>query len=505
MNLLDRAVAWFSPEAGARRQAWREFSANGLRSGYRSRIDVQSKVSGHPDAINELSYDREAVLERGRELERDNALAAALLDRYVENVVGTGFKLRMKSGDKAWDQAVEAAWAEWSANADVRGIDSFPALCRLVARSYKRDGDVLVVKVARGPGKGRLQLVEADQLRSPPGQVQSSARMVSGVELDPVGAPTAFHVISGEYDRQTLSRQGQPATTVIPAKNAVFLAQRKRANQTRGVSTFGQIAWVLEQIDKLLEAVIVSTRMAACFGVVVEKPGGFPGLSTVTGGDGRNYKNMSFEPGMWKVLDAGEKINTLNPSQPQQNLGEFVRLVTQLAGTAFAFPLELVLMDFTRTNYSSARAAFLQAWQAFSIEQQVLQQGFCDNVLAWKIEDFVREGKVPARALDAVALKHTWVPPGKGWVDKVKEIQADQLAVDAGFETVSQVLAQHGYDFDEYVEVRAKEIEDLEAAGIPVQMSNMSRSEVPEQPEEEAMPEDGGGAALKAALEGLSR
>lgn len=110
-------------------------------------------------------------------------------------------------------------------------------------------------------------------------------------------------------------------------------------------------------------------------------------------------------------------------------------------------------------------------------------------------------GLVPKRELDAMSLKHVWVPPGKGWVDKVKEIQADQLAVDAGFKTISQVLTESGVDPDEFIEERKDEIARFVEAEIPVQMSNMSRSEMPEEPEAEdaeaGEPEPA--ASLKAA------
>lgn len=482
-DTVDRVAAALSPEWATKRKVWRNaLREASYRNARRTRTDNTVGVSGHPDAINELTYDRFEMLERGRELERNNQIAAAILDRYVENIVGSGFIIRPKTQSLEWNEKAAKLWSEFSECPDVRGLDDFTGVLKLLVRSEARDGDVGVIKLDKGKHSGKLQLIEADQIKSPAGEQRVDARMVDGVQLGSRGEPVVFHVIDEDksFDRRRETRQGVVATKPIPAEKFLFLAARKRIGQTRGITSFAQSAWIFEQLDKVVEAVTITARMAACFGVIIKRPGGFPGMSQVTGGSGDSYRNMNMEPGMWKYLEYGEEISTLSPSQPHQDLVEFITLLTRFLGLAFSLPLELVLLDFSKTTYSSARAALLQAQRAFRSVQMYYINRFCKPIYRWKVDEWVAKGE-----LDDVEDKYDLdvIPPGWSWVDPQKEVEADLLAVDAGFLTLSDVITSRGNATPEDVFRRRKEeIDKLRELDIVPARSNRSRDPVdPEQ------------------------
>jgi lambda family phage portal protein len=426
-----------------------------FRSATRSRLDRPSGVSGHPDAVNELAYDRREIVNRSRELERDNPIACALLDRYVENVVGCGIRAQARTENPEWNKQADDLWEKWSFDCDAREMDHFYDLQRALVRSWKRDGDVGAIKLA----SGRLQLVESDQIVSPPGEPQVSPTMVQGVEIGRLGNPTRFHLIdpsNSKFDRWSQTREGAVPTRSVDAEHFIFAADRVRIGQTRGLPVFSQSAWLFEQLDKVVEAVVMNARMAACFGVVIKKPGAFPGLSSITGGNGNSYQSLSLEPAMVKVLEAGEDISTLNPSQPSTNLPEFVAMLARFLGLAFAFPLELVLMDFSKTNYSSARAALLQAQRAFKCEQQRIIFAALRPIWLWKIEEWMADGSLP---VVEDWTKHGWITPGWQWVDPQKEITAKIMAMDANIENLEDILAEQGTTLVEQLD-KQKRVED---------------------------------------------
>ena len=60
-----------------------------------------------------------------------------------------------------------------------------------------------------------------------------------------------------------------------------------------------------------------------------------------------------------------------------------------------------------------------------------------------------------------------WMFRGYGWVDPMKETQAAQLAVKAGFKTQSQVLSEmSGIDLEEFLIARKNEIDMAESLGL---------------------------------------
>lgn len=490
-GVVDRVASAISPEWAAKRQLWRNaLREASYRNARRTRVDPAVGVSGHPDAINELTYDRYEMLERGRELERDNQIAAAILDRYVENIVGSGFIFRPKTESTEWNDAASVLWKDWARAPEARGMDDLTEVLKLIVRSEARDGDVGIIKLDGGKHKGKIQLIEADQIKSPAGEQIVDARMVDGVQLGRYGEPTVFHVIDEEksFDRRRESRRGIVATKPIPAEKFLFLASRKRIGQTRGVTSFAQSAWIFEQLDKVVEAVTITARMAACFGVIIKRPGGFGGLGSVTGGSGDTYKNMNMEPGMWKYLEYGEEISTLSPSQPHQDLVEFITLLTRFLGLAFSLPLELVLLDFSKTTYSSARAALLQAQRAFRSAQMRYVERLCVPLYRWKIDEWVAAGLL-ADTEDKYEVDV--IPPGWSWVDPQKEVEADLLAVDAGFTTLSDVITSRGSSTPEDVfRRRSEELRLLESLDVIPARSNRSRDPVDPEAAQEAGSEE---------------
>lgn len=496
---LDGVIGVISPRWQAERAAWREMARLSYRAATNSRLDRSVGTGGSADFHLEAGYERDKILQRARQLERDNAIASGILDRAVDNVISTGLTVQARTEDDKWNKTAEGLFAEWSSECEVRGLDCFGEVQRGVYRSLIRDGDVAAYKT----GAGKLQLIEADLIAAPNGR-RFENRMVDGVEMDDVGRPIRYHLIdeTKTETRNNAGRDQMMGSVSIDARDILFLARRKRIGQTRGEPAFAQSAWLFEQVDSHIEAVVVAARMAACFGVMVTRPGGFPGLSTIDGSDGLARKGFHLEPGMVKMLEPGEAVSTLSPTQPTQNFPDFLVTLGRLLGLPFGLPLELVFLDFSKTNYSSARASLLQAYRRFRVEQQRFIEHFLAPVWRWKIDGWIADGKLAARDN---AHAHAWIPPGWQWVDPQAEAQGNMLAIDAGFRTVSEVVAETGRDFGEVLATRKRELEQMRAAGLPDVRSVLTRDPLPEvdgEPDADDAEKD---AAMNRHVEKLER
>jgi lambda family phage portal protein len=486
---LDQIISVVAPSWAAERVAARLAMSEAERlSNHRgavhTRLDRPAPETrgASPDWTLERGLERRVLVDRARQLEQSSVLAEGMLSRSQESVVGNGFALQAKTtgdGSKEWNEAAEALWKEWAdSEADVRGLCSFGELLGLVFRSYLRDGDVGTVLLANG----QLRVIESDEIATPTGYMASN--LVDGIELDAAGKPTTFHVIQNAR-MLAADRRSVHAHLQIPAENVLFLARRRRLGQTRGISAFAGVTWVLDQIDGNIEAVTVAARMAACFGIVIKRRARGSGLPQETGPDGVARRKMRVEPGGFFEVEPDEDVKQVQAAQPTTNFSDFIRILGRIASVAFGLPVEILLMDFEKTNYSNARAALLQAWNVWRVHQRMLKR-FCSRIYTWKVLQWMEAGLLPVRE---DALEHGWICPGWQWIDPVNEIQSTLAAIDAGLETRANAIMRLGYDPEEQWTQLEKEYADMEAKGIPVVRSTLTRDPVaPEKPAEALAP-----------------
>jgi len=128
--------------------------------------------------------------------------------------------------------------------------------------------------------------------------------------------------------------------------------------------------------------------------------------------------------------------------------------------TGLNIPYELLLKDFSQTNYSSARAALLEAWRYFlSCRQLFADQWLQPVYFAW-LEEAVDKGRIvaPDLYLNPYAYSRAkWIFSGRGWVDPVKEISAAKTRMETGMSTLEDEAAEQGRDWEETLEQRAIE------------------------------------------------
>lgn len=427
------------------------------RGAQSTRIDKPAPTAkgASPDWTNEREYDRRDLVDRARQLERNSVLGEGMLSRSSESVVGNGFGLQAKSADEAWNTDTEQRWKDWcERSADARGLCTFGELLALVFRSYLRDGDVAAVLLA----DGSLRVVESDEIATPVGY--AFPNLVDGVELNASGRPIAYHVIQNPRvmggDRRAL-----PGHTRVPAENVLFLARRRRIGQTRGLSAFSGVSWILDQADGNIEAVTVAARMAACFGIVLKRRSNANGLGTETGADGIARRKMRLEPGSFLEVQPDEDVKQVQAAQPTTNFPDFVNMLARIAAIPFGLPVEMLMMNFEKTNYSNARAALLQAFKVWRGHQGTLK-AFCTRVYLWWLIREMESGRIQARE---DALEHGWITPGWQWIDPMTEIQTTLAGIESGLETHAQALMRLGYDpAEQYAQIRKEKpiLEELE-------------------------------------------
>lgn len=489
---LDRAVELVAPAWALRRQVAR----------VRSHLFRQAFPSGRGQRLhadwNPVGLSGDAAIAdladlraRARDLVRTEPHAASLIRVLEENVVGTGIRPQSRAtADETglpqtlvdeWNRATDRVFAAWanSTLADATGAGTFWELQRLIFRAFKMDGEAIVHPVylpedgAPRVVRVAIEVVPAERLGTPTGQAADAlpenlaARIRQGVEVGNRDQALAYWIADGNPDdpvrypdvswrRIRKYREGRP--------NVLHLFRREQADQHRGVPVLATVLSTFRMLSKYLEAELTAARVAACISMFVTRSGMAdelpPGFELAGDNDGRILERL--EPGVIEYLDPGETIQAFKADRPGTTFDPFVTRMLRAIAAAVGLPYELLVRDFSRTNYSSMRAALLETRRGFRCDQALLANLVLQPIRELVLEDAYARGLLPRvpgfldirRAL----FRTRWVPPAWGWVDPTKEIQASRDAVAGGLSTLADEASSNGQDWKDVAEGRAREL-----------------------------------------------
>jgi capsid protein len=152
----------------------------------------------------------------------------------------------------------------------------------------------------------------------------------------------------------------------------------------------------------------------------------------------------------------GEKIEGIERNIPGQNFSESLRMFLRMLGLPLGIPLEIVLLDWTQSNYSQSRAVLQQSYQTFMDWQEMMKSFFYTPQFEWKLEQWRTAGLVSRRN----NIQHEWITPDYPWLDQLKEAKAWATQVERGFVTHAQVCKSLNSDRIDIVNRRELEVRD---------------------------------------------
>jgi len=452
--------------------------------------------SADSDLVDELG----TLVSRSRDLARNHGVASGAIQTITDNVVGTGLRLaatpdyRALGFDKTWadewTRKTEALWRSWAETTDCDAAKSlnFHGLTTQVFRAGLLNGEALALPLWL-PDRGgvfatTLQLIESDRLDTPPGKLNDK-RLRGGVEVDRYGAPLAYWISKQHpgdmhwgVDRLNLTFERIPAQTRFGRRRVIHVHDKERTGQSRGKPLLASVMPLFKMLDHYehseLQAAVVNAMIAA----FVETPLDSESISEMFGGSVEDYIAARSD---WKVrlqggaiipVFPGDKVSAFTPSRPNSGYGQFVENVLRHIGTGLNIPFELLMKDFSKTNYSSARAALMEAWRYFMGRRQWLATYWARPVYELWLEEAINKGLIEAPNFyenKALWTRCKWIGPGRGWIDPVKEVKASQLRLEIGLSTLEDECATQGLDWEEVLEQRAREQSKMRELGLSIQ------------------------------------
>ena len=460
----------------------------------------------------EINFTRDIVVARVRDLVRNDGWASGAVTRILDSVIGADFRLVAKPDwqalgayaktlDRVWadefGRAAEALWRSW-ANDPGRWCDggrryTVPQLFRLAFRQELVDGESLAVMLwlpqRMGYGRARystaLQLIDNDRLSNPQLGIDTIHRR-AGVEIDDWGAAIAYHIRrahQGDWFNAANSviwdRIGRETEFGRPVVIHHFDSDRPAQHRAAGglfTPVLGKLK-MLSQYDQVeLQAAVVNSVFAAYIESSAEIATMQDALSPQqSGGEAPMHDSrLKIKDGILPVLRPGEKIVALDSKRPYSGYGPFERAVLRNVASAMGITAEQLSQDWSTVNYSSARAALLEAWKTLDRRRRDFGSGFASPVYGAFLEEAMDRGELPlpAGAPDFIEARAEyacckWMGPPRGWIDPTKEAQAAVLRMDAGLSTLEQECAEQGLDWEEVVAQREVERRRFIQLGLP--------------------------------------
>jgi lambda family phage portal protein len=441
---------------------------------------------------------RRSVTARVHDVVRNDPLGASARARRVNSAIGRGWRVKFRPNARALGIDLEVArelgaqlGVEFHLYANSHSFQSdaerrltFSQQLRLTASHIMLDGEALGLGEWAGEEetryKTRLRMVAPARLCNPNGR-QNTDRLRDGVEYNTRGAPVRYHLrerVPGDYGlTNSFTWKAFDRWTAWGRPQVFHCFEVEQAGQSRGVSRFVAALKSFRAFAKYTDATLQSATINALIVGYLKSNAGPAAVSeSFEVKDAQAFESERqahydsnpiklAEGAILPVLPPGDEIKLETASRDVGSYDAFVRAIIRLIAAALGVTYEELSMDYSQTNYSSARAALIHAWaETQSLMGLIEDQMVRPFVVAWSEEAFDRGYvEIPDGApdfydaVDAYTQIHC-IGPGRGYIDPTKEIDAAAARIEAGVSTLEDECEDQGKDYEEVQEQRYREL-----------------------------------------------
>ncbi|HYD26978.1 phage portal protein [Brevundimonas sp.] len=441
---------------------------------------------------------RNTSVARVRALHRNDPVAKSAVKRKRTAAVGKGWRLSSRPDYRALGISIEQARELGAAietefrpfayghdfQIDAERQKNLGQLLGLIVSHDMIDGEALgLVEYADDEPtryRTRLRIVHPDRLSNPTGK-PNSPQLAGGVERNAAGVPVRYWIRERHPSELGVATArpnwtGYDRFTPWGRPQVLHTFDCEEAGQTRGVSRFAASLKSFRALSRFTDATLQAATINALMVAFIKSSAGPDAVSeSLSMEDIRGYESsregfydkhpVSLDGGArMPVLPFGDEIQMQTGAKDVSQFDAFIRAVIRLIAASLGVTYEELTMDYSQTNYSSARAAMIPAWNETQelvarLEAQIVKPLF----VAW-LEEAFDSGYVemPAGApdfydaVDAYAQSR-WIGPGRGFIDPTKEIDAAAARIEAKVSTLEDECAEQGKDWEEVLEQQARE------------------------------------------------
>lgn len=449
---------------------------------------------------------------RSRDMVQNDGYVMGALNIHKDSIVGTHFRLNAKPSwkvlgvDQAWaeefQQIVEARFGVFAESEecyfDASGMQTFTGLIRQATGGFVMTGEVLAsaewIRDVRRPFKTAIQLISPDRLSNKDG-ASDTQLLRRGIEKDFRGRPLYAHIRNGHpsdafgVDNYTWARV--PFKKPWGRAQIIHIIERLLPDQSRGISDMVAVLKQMRMTKKFQEVTLQNAVINATYAAAIESElpsgevfaalgannsGGIPGgmmdyFKTYMGAMSSYLdasKNIAIDGAKIPHLFPGTKLNMQPVGNPGGIGSDFEQSLHRYIAASLGVSYEQYTRDYTKTNYSSARASNNETFKFMQARKKSVADRLANNIYALYLEEEIAAGNLPlpsgkkrswfyeSGVKDAL-IQCSWIGASRGQIDEMKETQAALLRIQGGLSTYEKECARLGDDFRDVFEQRARE------------------------------------------------
>jgi lambda family phage portal protein len=467
-----------------------------------------------PDA--EINGSKSILDARGRDLVRNTGYMQGAVSIHRDSIVGSQFRLNAKPDfkilglDEVWAEEfqaeVEAKFGLYAESQDcwidAARMNTLTGLVRMSIGGFFFGGEVLGTlewMPARGrPYRTALQMVDADRLSNPMGTSDTDF-LRRGVERDSYGAPVAYHIQVGHPNDVNLASMDRFKWKRVPVRKpwgrlmVMHIIEQLRPDQTRGIAEMVSVLKEMRMTKKFHDVVLQNAVVNATFAAAIESelP---PELAFQTLGMddaavsptaaflqqiadyNSGSRNLAIDGTRIPHLYPGTKLK-LYPAGSPGGVGEhFEESLLRNVASSLGLSYEQFSRDYTKTNYSSARASMNETWKYMQSRKKSVADRVASIVYTAWLEEALNAGDITSMPRNAPNFYErlnkdayancTWIGASRGQIDEMKETQSAVLRITSGLSTLEEECARLGKDYRDVILQKIREKKMLEKAGL---------------------------------------
>ena len=510
----------------------KDFAFGGAYDGA-ARFDKQ--LAGWTPPLNsadlDILPDKELLDARSRDSMRNDAYIQGGATIHKDGIVGSMYFLNSKPDyetlgfTEAWaeefQKEVEAKFTLWAESprkwVDAARQNNFTALIRLGVGVYTQGSEVLAtVEWLRDKGREfntAIQMVDTDRL-STPTELQWDQNVRGGIRMNQWGAPKSYFIRTRhKHDYGMWRGMGDFSWKEVEAEKpwgrqqVIFIREQQRVDQTRAVADMvaglKEIAITRKFRDVTLQNAVVNAMYAASIeselppeAVYAQLGGGNIGdavtsyaeqfLSAVNEYVGSS-KHMKIDGVKIPHLFPGTKLQ-LRPAGNPGGVGQdFEQSLLRYIAASLGVSYEELSRDYTKTNYSSARAAMANTWKFMQSRKKIVADAMANAIFRLWLEEAINKNMLRSFPANSAGMLYTdgvlnlmfealcqcdWIGAARGQIDELKETQAAVLRIKYGLSTHEDELARLGKDWRKVYVQLERERKEREARGIELLEDN---------------------------------
>ncbi len=416
------------------------------------------------------------VRERARDINKNNPLGKRYIDLGITNIPGPfGFTLKNQAKepdgtlDTLANNALQDAWRDFfrRGNFSVNGRFSGVRAQWVLTKYGLRDGEAFL-HIVTNPKNFKygikVQLIPPDAIdeRKNDEHLPNGNSIRLGVEMDQQRTPVAYWVRQDPVGALYQSYNVETASIRIPASEMLhWIPDHDYADQSRGMSTMASVMVQLKDLLGSDKAALLAARIGASnMGFVsphLDNP--LTPESDMQDEDDDAEMDVSIvksaEPGSVEVLPAGATFQSWDTKYPNTQYDPFTVAMIRRIASGLNVAYSSLSSDYSLTSYSSSRQELKTERDTWKMHQESFVEAILEPLFAVWLQYTLALGRVQVGRGPLPLAKYDkfnqpyFVGRRWDWVDPLKDMAANVLAMQAGLTSATHIAAENGDDIED--------------------------------------------------------